>query len=89
MFCDGKRIGFVGTSPDDWRDAEAAAVRAAWDWLTNAGDVSTNNALVISAALLDVDNGGPAGNNVVASFPIDELGTAGVNTNVWPINAAP
>jgi amidase len=89
MYCDGKRIGFVGTSPDDWGDAEAAAVRAAWGWLTMDGDVSIDDALVICAALLDVDNGGPAGNNVVASFPISELGDAGVNTNVWPINAAP
>lgn len=86
VFCDDYRVGFVGTSSDDWRDAEAAAVRAAWDWLTGAGGVGADDALVISAALLGVDAGGPAGNNVVASFPIAELDSAGVNTSVWPID---
>jgi len=86
VLCDGKIVGFVGTSVVDWRDAEAIAVRAAWDWLISRG-ISENDAMVICAALLNVENGGPAGNNVVATFAIADLETTGVQTDAWPISA--
>jgi amidase len=85
IFCDEWRVSFVGTSPDEWREAETVAVNAAWEWLTVSCGVLHDDALVICAALLDVDAGGPAGNNVVASFPLAELRDAGVQVDVWPV----
>lgn len=85
VVCDARSVGFVGTSTEDRRDAEAAAVRAAWAWLGSAG-VGESDALVICAALLHLENGGPAGNNVVASFTIADLARAGVDTGRWPIS---
>ena len=86
VLCDDSIVGFVGTSAVDWRDAEAIAVRAAWEWLTSQG-ILGNDALVICAALLNVENGGPAGNNVVATFEIADLETAGVRIDAWPMSA--
>jgi len=87
VLCDAERVMFVGTSEVDWRDAETIAVRAAWDWLTIDCEVPRDDALLISAALMDVSAGGPAGNNVVASLHIDALAQAGVRTSVWPITS--
>ena len=86
VISNGDSIGFVGTSAVDWRDAERNAVRAAWDWIVSRG-VPEEDSLAICAALLNVENGGPAGNNVVAAFAIDDLETAGVSTEAWPISA--
>jgi acetamidase/formamidase len=85
VLCDSNQVMFVGTSATDWRDAEASAVRAAWNWLTIICGVPKDDAILISAALFDVCAGGPAGNNVVASIQIDALAEAGVRTTVWPI----
>ncbi|MCC6793456.1 MAG: acetamidase/formamidase family protein [Thermomicrobiales bacterium] len=82
------RIGFVGTSDQDWHDAEATAVRAAWTWLTQECSLPRRDAIVVSAALLDVETGGPAGNNVVASLPIAELVELGVDPRTWPMGDA-
>jgi amidase len=86
VLCDGSRVSFVGTRPDDWREAESTAVRASWKWLTDRCGVATDDAIVICAALLDVDTGGPAGNNVIASFAVADLEQAGVTIAVWPIS---
>jgi amidase len=86
VLCDEQRVSFVGTNPDEWREAETVAVRAAWEWLTVSCGVSQDEALVICAALLDIDAGGPAGNNVIVSFSLSELRDAGVQIDVWPVN---
>lgn len=85
VICDGARVAFVGTSPDDWWEASSIAVRASWEWLTGSCGVPVDDAIVLCAALLDVDTGGPAGNNVVASFGLSDLASSGVNTAVWPV----
>jgi amidase len=82
--CDSMRISFVGTGEDE-PEAERSAVRAAWDWLTNACGVDLDTGLSICAALLDLNHGGPAGANVVAGFDISALNEAGVSTTVWPL----
>jgi amidase len=79
------RVAFIGTSDLDWRDAEAAAVRMAWAWLTTECRLDERRALVAAGALVDIDTGGPAGNNVVASIPISELLEFGVDRRVWPL----
>jgi acetamidase/formamidase len=88
VLCDDRRITFVGTSDVDWRDAERKAVRAAWDWLTGVCGVPQDDAIVLSATLLEVNAGGPAGNNAVASIAINELVRANVRTDVWPLAIA-
>ena len=88
VVCDVRSIAFVGTSTVDWRDAETRAVRAAWNWLTSTG-IDENDGLAICAALLDVENGGPAGNNVLAAFAIADLEAAGVAIDVWPLSSVP
>src|SRR5690606_36031344 len=50
-----ERIGFVGTHDQDWRAAEAVAVRAAWAWLTADCRMEERRALMVVGALLDVD----------------------------------
>jgi acetamidase/formamidase len=85
LFCTAARVGFVGTSNVDWRDAEAVAVRAAWEWLTLECGMAHEDATVVAAALLEVDAGGPAGNNVVASFPTADLLSCGVEPGTWPM----
>lgn len=79
------RVAFVGTDRSDWRAAEASAVRAAWTWLTEECQISEPDAMAMCAGLLEVNAGGPAGNNVVASFPVAELVTCGVSERAWPL----
>jgi amidase len=74
----GAIIAFVGTDPDETDRAIAAAVGAAWTWLTVGRGVEARRALTLCSALLDVNLGGPAGANAVASFEWTRLAAAGV-----------
>lgn len=85
VVCDSTRIHFVGTGRKQ-DEAERIAVRASWDWLTRDAGIDRATGLAISAPLLDLNLGGPAGANVVASFEIAALQRAGVATNVWPLS---
>jgi amidase len=85
VFTTTQRIGFVGTSDLDWRDAESDAARAAWRWVTHVAALPERDAIAVCAGLLEIDAGGPAGNNVVASFSIPDLLTCGVDPSIWPI----
>jgi amidase len=73
------QISFVGTDPRDMDRAIAAAIRAAWLWLTTDRNVASREALTLCSALLDVSLGGPAGANAVATFDRIRLSEAGVN----------
>lgn len=84
IICDSARISFAGTG-EDQPEAEAIAVRAAWDWLTRDCGVNREDGLAIAATLLDLNFGGPAGANVVASFDLDGLREANVPVDLWPL----
>jgi amidase len=71
-------IAFVGTDPGVTDRAIAAAVEAAWTWLTAERGVAARRALTLCSALLDVNLGGPAGANAVAAFDRRRLAAAGV-----------
>jgi amidase len=79
-------IHFIGTDVDTESTAQRKAVRAAWDWLTVECGQETHAALAICAALLDVNFGGPAGHNIVASFQLPELLSAGVRPSLLKRN---
>jgi amidase len=72
------RISFVGTDPRETDRAIEGAIRAAWLWLTEERKVAARDALTICSALLDVNLGGPAGANAIASFDRVRLAEAGV-----------
>lgn len=72
-------ICFVGTHRHDVDAAISEAVRAAWDWLTSERNVEARTALTLCSALLDVNLGGPAGANAVATFDRAQLAEAGVD----------
>jgi amidase len=63
-----ERIAFVGTDPRETDRAIECAIQAAWAWLTVEHGVPGRAALTLCSALLDVNLGGPAGANAVASF---------------------
>jgi amidase len=71
-------ICFVGTHRHDVDAAVSEAVRAAWDWLISERNVDTSIALTLCSALLEVNLGGPAGANAVATFDRARLAEAGV-----------
>ena len=73
------QISFVGTDPRNTDRAIAVAIRTAWLWLTTDRNVAVREALTLCSALLDVNLGGPAGANAVASFDRVRLSEAGVN----------
>ncbi len=73
------RISFVGTDPRETDRAIEGAIQAAWVWLTADRHVAVREALTICSALLDVNMGGPAGANAVASFDRVRLAEAGVD----------
>jgi acetamidase/formamidase len=83
---DDERIHFVGTGEDD-SAATSTAVRAAWEWLTRESGVDRQTAILLAASLLELNHGGPAGANVVASFELAALRDARCNLDVWPLNA--
>lgn len=78
-------IWFVGTHENDRVAAERVAVQAAWRWLIAEDAVDADAALAICAGLLEVNNGGPAGANVLAGFERAALGLAGIAVGRWPL----
>jgi amidase len=84
-----ERIGFVGSHPDDLHLASRFATAAAWRWLQRCSAMTEELALAIAAALLEVNAGGPAGANAVASFPLPAFREAGVALSGWPFAMIP
>jgi len=85
---DSAHIHFIGMHAEESPEAEHLAVGAAWEWLAQDVTLSEATRLSICASLLDVNHGGPAGANVVASFRLDELTLAGVDFAVFPLRAS-
>lgn len=71
-------VYFVGSDHDDLFAARSKAINAAWRWLRETSSLSEESALALSAAMLDLQLGGPAGANIVATFQLDRLRQAGV-----------
>ncbi len=75
-------IHFVGSHATDHDEASSRAVSVAWDWLRDECGLSEEHGLAVSAALLNLSTGGPAGANMVASFELDTLRASGVQVNL-------
>lgn len=71
-------ILFAGSAHDSVAEAQNKATLAAWKWLTFECGLGAADALAVSAALLDLEHGGPAGANVVAGFSLQALRESGI-----------
>ena len=71
-------ISFIGSDNDNYVVARAKAINAAWQWLTAECEVPGEAALAVSAGLMQLKLGGPAGTNIIASFPLEALRAIGI-----------
>jgi amidase len=69
---------FLGTDPHEHIHAKHRAIGAAWRFLVEECDVAEHRAFAIVSGLLRLELGGPAGANVLATFNLRDLRTAGV-----------
>jgi amidase len=69
---------FLGTDPHEHVHAKQRAIEAAWRFLVDECHVAQHRGFAIVSGLLRLEFGGPAGANVVATFNLRDLQTAGV-----------
>jgi amidase len=72
-------VSFLGSDPHELYAAKQRAIQAAWRYLVDECEIEKRRAFAIISGLLNLEFGGPAGANVLASFDWAGLANAGVS----------